>query len=49
MCDRPEYVFHVVAHVLGVFEFVCLGYLGIWNFLVMPKKIEEFLMYLSVG
>jgi hypothetical protein len=48
-CDRPKYVFPMVAHILGVSEFECLGDLGVRGFFVLPEVVGEFLVYLGIG
>jgi hypothetical protein len=39
----------MVTHVLGVSKFEGLGDLGVWDFLVLPEIVGEFLVYLGIG
>jgi hypothetical protein len=49
VCDRPQFVFPMVAHILDVCEFECLGDLGVRGFFVLPEVVGEFLVYLGIG
>jgi hypothetical protein len=49
VCDRPKYVFPMVAHILGIYEFKCLGDLGVRGFFVLQEVVGEFLVYLGIG
>jgi hypothetical protein len=41
--------FPMVAHILGVSKFECLGDLGVRGFFVLPEVVGEFLAYLGSG